>query len=158
MVTPEPPLAPRNTSSLPPAFFGVNSLPERGPRPEPEPRPWCFASKGRVEKLASSRAHATDQQFRIGLHRIHHHRRRAVGADALHQFQGVFRVAVQVDDDDVVMLLQQPGHIVQAGRIAENSRTSAPRHFVRALATALRRSASGPINAIDRSSAPMESG
>ena len=73
--------------------------------------------KRQSEKLASARAHAADRQFQIGLHRIDHHSRRAVSADALHQFQGVFGVAVQVNGDDVVMLLQQHWHIVEAGRV-----------------------------------------
>ena len=57
-----------------------------------------------------------NQQFRIGLRRIDHHGRHAIGADALHQFEGILRVTVQVDDDDVV-ILQQLWHFGKIGRI-----------------------------------------
>jgi hypothetical protein len=75
--------------------------------------------QGKSQKLPRAGAHATHQQVRIGLCRIDHHRRRAIGADALHQFECVLGIAVQIDDDHVVVLFQQPGHIVQAGRIRE---------------------------------------
>ena len=102
VVTPSPPLAPRNTSSLPPVFFG--GARRRTARRGPDQRfGHGTLRKGHGEKLARARAHAAHQQLRIGLHRVDHHRRRAVGADALHQLQRIFGMAVQVDDDDVVI-------------------------------------------------------
>ena len=35
-------------------------------------------------------------------------------------------MAVQVDDDDVIMLLQQPGHVVKAGGIGRKLPDFAP--------------------------------
>ena len=52
-----------------------------------------------------------------GFDRVDHDGCLAVGADAFHQFQGELGVAVEVDDDDVVALFEQPGHIVEAGGV-----------------------------------------
>ena len=53
---------------------------------------------------------------RLGLRRIDHHGGGVVGADALHHIEGVLRVAVQADENDVVTLLQHLRQIVQVGR------------------------------------------
>ena len=120
VVTPAPPLAPMKVKQPSGCLLGAD---RRGAGHRPAGR--CAHQrlrhdamlKRQGQKLARPGAHAAHQQVGIGLRRVDHHRRRAVGADALHQFQGILRIGVQVDDDDVVVLLQQPGHIVQAGRI-----------------------------------------
>ena len=78
------------------------------------------------KKLASAGSHAAHQQVRIGFGRVDHHGRNAVGANALHQFQGVFGVAVQIDNNDVVTLFEQPRHIVQPGRVRRKLADFAP--------------------------------
>jgi len=69
------------------------------------------------QKLPSPRPHAANQQVRIRLRRIDHHRCRAIGSNAFHQFQRKLRIAVQVNDDHIVMLFEQARHVAQAGRI-----------------------------------------
>jgi hypothetical protein len=65
------------------------------------------------EKLACPRAHAADQHLRIVSRRINHHRRGAVATDIFHQIQSLFRIAVQLNDNDVILSLEQPRHVVQ---------------------------------------------
>ncbi len=98
-------------------LHGVNSLTEESRGPNQRLGHGALV-EGRIEILASAGAHATDHQFLIGHRRIDHYGGRVLDADALHQFQGVFRIAVKVNDDDVECVLQKPGHIIKGGRIS----------------------------------------
>ena len=110
VVTPAPPLAPKKTHSLPSG------------RLEPEP---VRANRGAAhggahhglrhaarrerqsQELAGAGAHAANHQFGVGFRRIHHHRRGPIGAQRLHQVESDFRIAVQFDDDDVEVQLDE---------------------------------------------------
>jgi len=69
------------------------------------------------QELARTGTHAAHQQIGVGFCRVDHYGGSAICAYALHQVQRVFGVAVEIDDDHIVMLFQQAGHIVQAGRV-----------------------------------------
>ena len=70
--------------------------------------------EGQSEKLARAGTHEADRQVQIGLLGIDHDGCGAEGADAFNEFEGIFRVAVEVNDDDIVMLLEHAGQIVEA--------------------------------------------
>jgi hypothetical protein len=77
----------------------------------------CFGqglrSEGQRQKLASARAHTANQQSGIRFFRVDHHGCRAVAAETLYQIERIFRIAVQIDDNNVVVMLQQSRHIVE---------------------------------------------
>ena len=114
VVTPEPPLAPINTISFPHRLFGG---PAAGRRTMARTRASAMAPgvMGSDQKLACAGSHAAYQHRRIRLRRIDHHGSRVGAADCLHQVQSMFRITIQFNDDDVVMGLQQPSHIVEIG-------------------------------------------
>jgi hypothetical protein len=82
---------------------------------------------GQNEKLAGAGAHTPHYHFLFSLRRKDYHSPGAIVADTLHYIEGQFRVAVQVDDDDVVMLLQHLGHLVEVGRVGSKLLNAHPR-------------------------------
>ena len=74
------------------------------------------AGERQSEVLAGARAHKAHGLLQLGLLRIDHHGREVIVAEALHHIEGVLRIAVQADDDGVVMLFHHLWQIVQVGR------------------------------------------
>ena len=76
-----------------------------------------LCAKGGVRNSRAPALMQRTSRSGLGLRRVDHHGCRAVGADALDQFQRVFGNAVQVDDDDVVALFDAVGQLIEAGGI-----------------------------------------
>jgi len=147
-------LVPRNTARRPAGF-----LTDARPKTLTEKRARASAtsvaaSAGR--RIRGHRAHRPEPPASDRPCRIDHDGRRALAAQALHHVEGVFRVAVEVDEDDVVMLLEHLGQVVEVRRVG----CELPNQHPRGIQTGLRLPLygdihSGPISAMDKMPAPV---
>ena len=71
--------------------------------------------KGPCQKFPRARPHASHHNIGFRALGIHHHRRRAFAADALHQIESTLFGAVHVNNQDVEFLRQQVHHVGEIG-------------------------------------------